>query len=449
MKGLTLTQKEQERLQVLNSILERRVSIGAASALLGLSERHTWRILAAYRKEGPATLAHGNRGRKAGNATPEEVKEQVRELAKGIYERVNHSHLTELLGEREAITLSRSTVRRILVAAGLRSPRRRRPPKHRSRRERYPQEGMLLQVDGSHHDWLEGRGPAITLTGAIDDATGEVPYALFREQEDAQGYLLLLRKIIHDKGIPLAIYSDRHGVFQRSPKEAESLEEQLAGERQPTQMGRALAELGITNILALSPQAKGRIERLWGTLQDRLVTELRLARASSLEGANKVLAEFLPRYNARFAVPATQPGSAYRQPEPGLCLEGILCFKYQRTVAPDNTVPFFGRTIQLLPGQGRLSYARARVEVQERLDGSLVVTYQGQTIGSQQAPPGPVTLRARKNNRATSQPSGPLLTAGTSSRSANAAARHSNRSHQIPGPDHPWRKSSLTKSLNT
>jgi len=220
----------------------------------------------------------------------------------------------------------------------------------------------------------------------VDDATGTVPYALFREQEDAQGYFLLLREIIGKKGIPLALYSDRHSIFQVNPKQRESLEEQLAGERQPTQVGRALKELGIQSILALSPQAKGRIERLWGTFQDRLVGELRLAGATTLGKANRVLWDFLPRFNARFAVPPSQADSAYRPPEPGLCLDGVLCFTYQRTVAKDNTVKLGEHTLQLLPGPNRASYARARVEVQERLDGSLVVAYQGRVLASRQAP---------------------------------------------------------------
>ena len=248
----------------------------------------------------------------------------------------------------------------------------------------------MLQVDGSRHDWLQGRGPYLSLVGAIDDATGTVPYALFRQQEDAQGYLLLLREIIHGKGMPLALYSDRHSIFQVNPQQGESLEDQLAGGRKPTtQVGRALQELGVQLIVALSPQAKGRIERLWGTFQDRLVSELRLAGATTVEEANQVLWAFLPRFNARFAVPPAQPGSAYRPVEPGLCLEGVLCFKYQRTVARDNTVKLGEHTLQLLPGSDRYSYARARVELQERLDGSLVVLYQGMVIATTDAPPHP------------------------------------------------------------
>jgi len=437
MKELTLSQREQTRLQVLNKVLEGWLRVAEAARLLGVSERHGWRLLAAYRKEGAAALAHGNRGRRPVHAMGEETKERVRALALVPYGGLNHCHLTELLAEREGIVLSRSTVRRVLVAVGLKSPRRRRPPKHRCRRERAPQEGMLLQVDGSRHDWLEGRGPYLTLVGAVDDATGTVPYALFREQEDTQGYFLLLEETIRRKGIPLALYSDRHGIFQRSPKEAESLEEQLCGERQPTQFGRALRELGIQSIFALSPQAKGRIERLWGTFQDRLVSELRLAGASTVEEANRVLWEFLPRFNAHFGVPAAQPGSAYRQPAEEACLDRVLCFKYQRTVARDNTIRFGGHTFQLLPGLDRITYAHARVEVQERLDGSLVVTYQGETIATREAPGSPVTLRARKGTRGEgAQVNAPHM-AGNSS------------TYPIPGPDHPWRKPLLTKSLST
>ena len=226
MKGLTLSQREvgdaadgKRRLQVLNQVLEGQLRVKEAAGLLGVSERHSrrcrrrhWRMLAAYRREGAAALAHGNRGRSPVHTIAEEVKKRVRELAQGRYQGVNHCHLTELLAEREGVIISRSTVRRILETAGLKSPRRRRPAKHRSRRERYPQEGMLLQIDGSRHPWLEGRGPYLTLVGAIDDATGTVPYALFREQEDAQGYFLLLREVIRKKGIPLALYSDRHGI---------------------------------------------------------------------------------------------------------------------------------------------------------------------------------------------------------------------------------------------
>lgn len=463
---VSLNRKEQQRVMVLNRVERRELSGKEAATLVGLSVRHVRRLLAAYRKEGVAALAHGNRGRRPVHAVAEETRRRVVALAQGPYAGCNHHHLRDLLEEREGLVLSRSSVRRMLAAAGLRSPRRRRPPKHRCRRERYPQEGMLLQVDGSRHDWLEGRGPYLTLVGAIDDATGTVPYALFREQEDAQGYFLLLREIVRSRGIPLALYSDRHGIFQRSQKEPECLEEQLAGERHSTQFGRALRELGIQPIFALSPQAKGRIERLWGTFQDRLVAELRLAGASTVAAANRVLVDFLLRFNAQFAVPPARPGSAYGTLPEGLDLDGVLCFKYQRTVARDNTVRFGRHTIQLLPGLDRQSYAQARVEVQERLDGTMTVCYQGQVISSTEAPPNPVTLRARKGTRVPSSPQDrlvvgvrPVVAHHNGDQGSGApglgpdheGARPQAGNNSIPwkpGPNHPWRRPLVTKSLN-
>ena len=282
MEGLTLTTREQARIQVLNGVTAGEVTVEVAAGLMGVSERHAWRLLAAYRKEGASAIAHGNRGRKPSTTTDTGTQRRVRELAEGPYAGLNHTHLTELLSEREGIDLSRSMVRRILMAGGVRSPRPRRASRRYSRRERYPQEGMLLQVDGSRHNWLQGRGPYLTLVGAVDDATGKVPAALFRQQEDAQGYLLMLRGIIDHHGVPMALYSDRHGIFQRSSKEPESLAEQLRGRRDPTQFARALKELDIGLVLAHTPQAKGRIERVWGTFQDRLVSEMRLGPESRL-----------------------------------------------------------------------------------------------------------------------------------------------------------------------
>ncbi|MEK7777846.1 MAG: helix-turn-helix domain-containing protein [Chloroflexota bacterium] len=173
MKGLTLNQREQARVQIMNRVLEGWVRVSEAAEIMGVSERHAWRLLAAYRKEGAAALAHGNRGRSPVQKTSEGLSKKVLELIEGPYQGFNHCHLTDMLAEREGIVLSRSTVRRILTARGMKSPRQRRPSKHRCRRERYAQEGMLLQIDGSRHDWLEGRGPYLTLVGAIDPPTAD------------------------------------------------------------------------------------------------------------------------------------------------------------------------------------------------------------------------------------------------------------------------------------
>ncbi len=180
-----MTPKEQARLQVLNSLLAEHMTLDQAATLMGVSPRHTRRILAAYREEGAAAVAHGHRGRRAPNATPEPVATAVVRLARTRYAGANHTHLSELLSERERIDIGRSTLRRILVNAGLSSPRKRRPPKHRVRRKRMPREGMLIQMDGSHHPWLGNQAPPFTLLIAVDDATGTVVDALFCQQEDA------------------------------------------------------------------------------------------------------------------------------------------------------------------------------------------------------------------------------------------------------------------------
>jgi len=383
-----LTTKEQNRLQTLNGVLERHWPMREAAKVMGVSERHGWRILAAYRKEGAAALAHRNRGRTPANATPLPIRQQVIAIARERYGGINHTHLAELLAEREGITISRSTLRRLLIGAGLPSPRCGKSPRHRYRRQRMPQEGMLLQLDGSSHPWLEKRGPNLTLLLAIDDATGTVPYALFRQQEDTAGYFELLKAIINRYGIPLGVYTDRDSVFQveRGP---------INGVRSLTQFGRALQELGITHVLAHSPEAKGRVERANGTLQDRLVAELRLSGAGTLAEANLVLWDFLPRFNLRFSVPASLSAQAYRPINLDLDLDGILCIKERRRVARDNTVQYHQRNLQLFPDADRRSYAGAYVEIQDRLDGRILACYKGKILTPQDAPPLAATLRAK------------------------------------------------------
>src|SRR3989454_502918 len=209
---ITLTQAEQQRVIVLTAVRERHVGAARAATLLGVSLRHCRRLLAAFRRDGPAALAHGNRGRPAPNRVPKSLERRIVRLARTTYAGFNHQHLTEKLAEAHRIVLSRPTVHRILLAAGLPSPRPRRRRRFRRRRDRMPQTGLLLQWDGSHHDWLEGRGPRLVLQGAIDDATNEVPAAIFRAQEDASGYFVVLRETIRTRGIPVALYGDRHGI---------------------------------------------------------------------------------------------------------------------------------------------------------------------------------------------------------------------------------------------
>ena len=213
-----MTQKEQARLQVLNSLLAEHMTLDQAATLMGVTTRHTRRILSAYRELGAAAVAHGHRGRRPPNATPEPIATAVVHLARTRYAGANQTHLSELLSERDGIDIGRTTLRRILVNAGLSSPRRRRPPKHRVRRQRMPREGMLIQLDGSYHRWLGDDGPQFTILFAVDDATGTVVDALFCEQEDAHNYFRLLQGLVQHLGIPVALYTDRHGGLQAHPR---------------------------------------------------------------------------------------------------------------------------------------------------------------------------------------------------------------------------------------
>ena len=380
-----MNHKEQSRLQILNSLLSEQMGLDQAAMLMGVSTRHTRRILAAYREQGAAALAHGHRGRRAPNTTSDSIRAEVLHLARTMYSGVNHTHLCELLREREGIDIARNTLRRILVEAGLLSPRRRRPPKHRVRRQRMPREGMLIQIDGSYHRWLGEDGPQFMLLLAVDDATGQVVSAMFCEYENTRDYFVLMRGLIEDYGLPIALYTDRHSVFKHVPG--------TGVPSAPTQFSRAMDDLGIEMIFALSPQAKGRVERAAGTFQDRLVTELRLAGATTIEEAGVVLKDFLVHFNERFRVPAAESEVAYRPVDVETCLDRVLCFRHTRKVARDNTVRYRRSTLQLLPGTERSTYAGVNVDVLEGLDGQLVIEHEGQLIPSQEAPPRPNILR--------------------------------------------------------
>jgi hypothetical protein len=302
-----------------------------------------------------------------------------------------------------------------------------------------PRAGLLRQADGSRHRWLGPERPALTLIAAIDDATGTVPGALGRAQADAHGYLLLRRRaIVLSRGLPLALDVDRHGSFKRSTREPLSIEEALAGGHRPTQVGRVLEELAIRPISALSPQAKGRVERppslrSWGTLQGRLVAELRLAGAATLDAANHCLGAFLAEFNARFGVPPAEPGPADRPPPPDFDPERVFCCTDERVVRPDHTIHFAGRPLQVRPTPERASWTRARVEVHERLDGSLAVAYHGTFRLTTPAPADAPTLRARAPSRPGADPPHEPPPASPPTPPAPPRSR-------TPAPDHPWRR---------
>lgn len=398
-KKLAKSQKDKAREFVLRELDAQRMTAAEGARGLGLSERQVRRLLAAYRQEGAAAVVHGNRGRTPINALTPDVRQTILDLAQTAYVGFNQTHFTEKLQTDHGITVSRATVQRVLRDASIASVRSHRRPAHRSRRERRARPGMLLQVDGSDHDWLEGRGPRLTLLAAIDDATNEVVAAIFRGEEDAHGYMLLLRSLVTSHGIPLAIYSDRHSIFVHSGPTNETLDEQLAGRTKPTQVGRILEDLGIQLILAHSAEAKGRIERLWGTLQDRLVSELRLAKAATRHDADVILSALLPQHNARFACAPKEAKSCYR-PAPAMSdLETVFSFQYDRTVANDNTVHLGSDVIQIPANRERSSYAKAKTRICVGLDGSMTIYYQGRRIAYRPCSDPDIVLRAQKTRR--------------------------------------------------
>jgi len=370
-----MSQKEFQRVKVIENAVAGRLSVSEAARLLQLSNRQVQRLKRRFCPDSVAWVHHGNRGRPMPWALPAALRRTILDLARGKYQGFNDSHLCQKLHSEENLVVSRETVRRILRRAQLASPQKRRPRQYRTRRLRRPRFGMMVLTDASRHDWLEGRGPELTLIGLQDDATSQILSAHFQlEAENTLGYFRALHAMVSTHGVPLSVYRDRHGIFQRNDPHW-TLAEQLAGKQSPTQLGRALEELGIQQIPAYSPQAKGRIERAWRTCQDRLVSELRLARACDLDSANPVLAHFCADYNQRFAVPARETQCDFRSLPPRFDLARCLSFRYQRVVGPDHVITFGAHSIALPPLPAKRGYARDSVELSHRLNGLLLVSY--------------------------------------------------------------------------
>ena len=374
-----MSERQWKRLDAVERIARGVLTSGEAAEVLGLSVRQVRRLRRAVQRKGRQGVVHGNVGRAPKHRVAAGVQERIVELRRTKYAGFNDHHFTEKLCEVEGVAISRPSVQRLLRRAGIGPPRRRRAPKHRRRRDRRAQAGLMILWDGSRHEWLEERGPMLCLMGAIDDASGELlPGAHFVEHECAAGYLRVLKAIAEEKGLPWSAYMDRHGSLKRNDAHW-TLEEERRGAQDPTQVGLALQALEIEVIYALSPQAKGRVERLWGTLQDRLVSELRLIGAHTVEQANAVLGTFRPDHNRRFAIGAANPAPAWRRVRRGTDLERVLSFAYEVTVLNDNTVRLAGMVIDILPGPRNRSYAGTRVELRQLLDGSWRV-YLGEVV---------------------------------------------------------------------
>lgn len=397
-----MSEGQWKRWDAIGRVNAEKLTMSEAARICGISLRQLRRIRRRVAADGQPALLHGNRGRAPANRVEEAVRERVLSLRRGKYDRFNDQHFCEKLRkETPPISLAVRTVRRILREAGIASVRRRRPRAHRRRRERKAQAGLMLLWDGSPHDWLEGRGPKLCLMAAIDDATSEVmPGAHFVEQECAAGYLRTLKAIVAELGIPWSIYMDQHGSLKRNDDHW-TLAEELRGRQDPTQVGMALQALEIEPIYALSPQAKGRVERMWCTFQDRLVSELRLAGATTASQATAVVERYRLEHNEKFAVPPHDRAPAWRPLRAGVDLDRICSFRYEATVLRDNTVRLAGMVIDVPPGPRKRSYADKRVEVRQILDGSWRI-YDGNLLIAT----GPITahgelraIRYRKKTR--------------------------------------------------
>lgn len=374
---MEIRMKDQRRIDVVQAVSDGRVEKGRGSEVLGVTVRQVNRLVRRLRESGIVGLIHGNRGRASSRRFPEQIRGKILDWVRGRYADINDTHLMEILMREESIKIGRETLRVLLRSHGVGPKRKRRSRKFRSRRERKEAFGCMIQIDASHHDWLEGRGPMLTLVGGKDDATNYV-WARFEYAETSWAYLRLLQDIAHTQGLPMSLYSDRHGIFHvvREP----TIVEQFQNTAPLTQFGRAMEELGIRLIKAWSSQAKGRIERHWGFSQDRLVVELRLANARTIEDANRVLTIFLKEINRRLTVPPRKREPLFRKPLHTSQLNRILCLKETRTVNNDHTISFEGVILQIPHVKGLRSLARRKVQVLQLQDGSIEIQYETRTI---------------------------------------------------------------------
>lgn len=425
------------RLGLVEAAERQEVSNAEASGRAGLSLRQFKRLRQRYREKGPAAVVHGNRGRPSARRLCPGVQEQVVSLLRNGKIALNDCHIRDLLAER-GVRVSAEAIRQVRRRLGLPPKHRRRATRYYARREPAARAGALVLIDGTPFHWFGPSRPPYSLVGTIDDATGVPLSGCFRLQEDLHGFAAALRGLLHTHGLPQALYGDRTNIAVRSDKNW-SVEEELEGRQRPTQFGQMLEELDIRYIPAGSPEAKGRIERMWRTFQDRLTAEFALNDITTPEAAEAYLPRFYARFRGWFGREARESTPAWRAAPAHL--DRILACRYQRVVARDNTVSLGGRTIQIPPGSPRRSFHRCRVEVRELLDGRALVSLAGEILAEQQPPSGPFSLdpcnggRNNRRSRHTPKPS-----ASKTPAPAPKARSTSNAKPHHPATDHPWRR---------
>lgn len=363
---VTMSQEELKRLSVIHKAIDGRITQVEAGGILNISDRQVRRIIVRIDKDGDKGVVHRSRGRPSHNAIDARIKNKALKLCRAAYEGFGPTLASEKLFERDKIKISRETLRQWLKHEKLSYGDRKKRP-HRQWRERKSHYGQMVQMDGSHHDWFEGRGPWCVLMGYIDDATG-IPFAKFCPYEGSLTAMDSFKGYIRKHGIPLSVYLDKHSTYKSTKKR--TIEDELNNIDPLSQFGRVLGELGVELIHANSPEAKGRIERLFETFQDRVVKEMRLRKIGSIEAANKFMDCYLPVFAKRFGVPAAKKGDLHRPLPKGIDLDRILCVKTERTLNNDFTIAHDKKLYQILDNT-----PAKKVTVEEHVDGSMIVRY--------------------------------------------------------------------------
>ena len=373
-----MSQKQLSRYVTISKLLESQITTAEAAHSLGLSTRQILRLKKGVQTDGAKALIHKNSGRKPHHALHDNLREKILTLKSSHpYAQANFQHFQELLAEYEGIKISYAALYDLLTKSGLKSPKRRRRFKVHRRRKRKEAAGLLVQLDASPFGWLSD-GKAYHLHGGIDDATGQVMGLYLAESECLEGYFQTMHLMLERFGIPVSLYSDRHSIFFSPQKDKLSLEDQLTGKRvNLTQFGRAMSQLGIHMIAARTPQAKGRIERLWQTLQSRLTVELKYHGIKTAREANPFLRKYMPRFNARFRVESKEE-SAFRPVPEGMCIDHILCVIQKRTYDRGGVFSFYRQHFQIIEDKDlpRLP-PRGRIEVLVSPRFGLKASYQG------------------------------------------------------------------------
>lgn len=401
---IIMKKKDLRKLYVIKAVYEGKENQETAGEHLQLSARQVRRLVKRFKEEGEEGIFHKNRGKQSKRKLKQEIQERIIELYRGYYKGFGPTFFTEKLNEKEAIKISDETVRKYLIGSGDWKKEKKKVKKIRKWRHRKTCKGAMLQLDGSHHNWFEDRGGKSVLMAYIDDATNEV-YGRFYTYEGMEPAMDSFRRYIENNGIPISVYTDRHTTY-KSPAQP-SIEEEIDGRVPLSEFGRALVELGVELIHAHSPQAKGRVERLFETLQDRLVKEMRLEGISTIEEGNKFLEEYWPRHNKRFSVVPEEAKDVHRPVD--IDLDRVFCKKVERVVRKDNTIEYKAGVYQVEePVEGK------KVMVEERLDGKIVLSDNGRLVKFTKIPWRPLSKQKNSSKR---------------------------RIPTIPSLNHPWRKS--------